>query len=132
MPFLATSPALHDKFFPLTSSNRGATMRSFLTLALIMCAVTARADEASRLERQISKCLVLPAVTPDIPGFKADFQVVLSRTGKLETITVTSYSPRSEVAKSVADGLSLSIRKCWPPGVKNGPVNIHLDGGEWR
>ncbi|MER9831346.1 hypothetical protein NKJ51_23755 [Mesorhizobium sp. M0134] len=107
-------------------------MRAVLTLALIMCAITARADEASRLERQISKCLVLPVATPDIPGFKADFQVVLSNAGKLETITVTSYSPRSAVAKSVADGLSLSIRKCWPPGVKNGPVNIHLDGGEWR
>ncbi|WP_376702524.1 hypothetical protein RQ479_21265 [Mesorhizobium sp. ISC25] len=79
-------------------------MRAFVTLALIMCAVTARADEASRLERQISKCLVLPAAIPDILGFKADFQVVISKAGKLETIAVTSYSPRDEVAKSVADG----------------------------
>ncbi|ESW66044.1 hypothetical protein X759_36265 [Mesorhizobium sp. LSHC420B00] len=53
----------------------------------MMYSVTAHADEG-RLEPQISKCLVMATGTPHIRGFEADFQVVLSKAGKVETITV--------------------------------------------
>lgn len=100
-------------------------MRFFLTTLLVLCSVSAHAKRATSLD-QIDGCLFLPVAAVDI-HLKATFEVTMDRAGKVKSITVASYEPRSEAAAKAALQLSKSVERCWPPGVKKSPMRITVD-----
>ncbi len=100
-------------------------MRLLMTSLLIACSVSAQAKEAINID-QISGCLVLPGAAVD-NHIKATFEVTLDKAGKVKSVAVVSYEPHSEAAAAAAWQLSKSVQRCWPPGVKTGPIRITVD-----
>ncbi|MER9232126.1 hypothetical protein NKI56_08485 [Mesorhizobium sp. M0622] len=96
-----------------------------MTSLLAVCSVAAHARQAVSVER-IGDCLVLPTAAVD-NHVKATFEVTLDKAGKVESVTVVSYDPRSEAAAEAAQQLTKSIQRCWPPGVKTSPLRLTLD-----
>ncbi|QKC96067.1 hypothetical protein [Mesorhizobium sp. NZP2298] len=104
-------------------------MRLPIVSLLVACSVSAQAKEPINIEK-ISDCLVLPGDTVD-NHIKATFEVTLDKAGKVKSITVIAYEPHSEAAANAALQLSKSVERCWPPGVKTGPIRITVDLSEF-
>lgn len=101
-------------------------MRMLAILLLLTAAVPARADEAHRIGDDMLRCLSLPVSAVDIK-LKATFEATLDKAGKLQSISVLSYTPHSAGAATAAQQLSRSVRKCWPQGIKKSPVRFTVD-----
>ncbi|WP_421917363.1 hypothetical protein [Mesorhizobium sp.] len=97
-----------------------------MILLLVLCADSALANEADRLELKIGGCLALPGAAVD-NAVKATFEVTLDKAGKVESVAVVSYDSHSKVAAGVARMLAKSLQRCWPPGVKTSPVRVTVD-----
>lgn len=50
--------------------------------------------------------------------------------GRLKSITLESYKPRTEGGRYVAEKLMREVKRCWPAVVINysGPIIVPIDG----
>jgi|GEM_PF-3906851 len=106
-------------------------MRTVITLALFMCAVSARANEADRVQDQIQRCMTFPVAWTD-NALKATLELKLDDAGKINNLTVVSYSPPSMNVDELRLTALRVLKNCPPLHVTTGPVRINLDLTEMR
>jgi hypothetical protein len=104
------------------------TMRLAMTSLLVLFSVSAHAGQAVNLD-EIGGCLFLPIAAVD-NKIKVTYKVTLDKAGKVTSIAVLSYEPRSDAAAKAALQLSKSVERCWPPGVRTSPMRIMVDLSE--
>jgi hypothetical protein len=105
--------------------SKEVTMRFIVATVLFLCSASAHAKPAASLD-EIGGCLFLPVAAVD-NHIKAVFEVTLDKAGKVTSISVESYEPHSEAAAKAALQLSVSVKRCWPPGIKTSPMRINVD-----
>ncbi|RWH73267.1 MAG: hypothetical protein EOQ86_28535 [Mesorhizobium sp.] len=106
-------------------------MRAVITLLLVMCAFSARANEAESLTEQIQACMILPVAWVD-SKLKATFELTLDDAGNIKNVAVISYSPHSLNSEEVHAIAQRILYRCAPLDTKKSPVRINLDLRDWQ
>lgn len=86
---------------------------NYLFFGAIIFGVSAGAASAETLAEQAQKCWNPPPFSADA-DIDAEFDVLLTASGAVKDITVTSYKPQNDLGKEAVKSASKAIEMCSP------------------
>ncbi|WLF95663.1 hypothetical protein Q5698_08260 [Brucella intermedia] len=104
----------------------------FIFVGAVALGVWAGAAHAETLAEQAQKCWNPPPFSADAE-IDAEFDVLLTESGAVKDITVTSYKPRNDLGKQAVKSASKAIEMCSPyqggnEGLNKFRMTINEDG----
>lgn len=105
---------------------------NYLFLGVIIFGVSAGVASAETLSEQAQKCWNPPPFSADADT-DAEFDVLLTASGAVKDITVTTYKPQNDLGKEAVKSASKAIEMCSPykggaEGINKFRMTINEDG----
>ncbi|MFK4062222.1 MULTISPECIES: hypothetical protein [Brucella] len=85
----------------------------FKFIGAVIIGLSTGTASAGTLAEQAQKCWNPPPFSADA-DFDAEFDVLLTASGAVKDITVTSYNPQSDLGKDAVKSASRAIEMCSP------------------